>query len=263
MNITLDGSTRLYIIVGDPIAQVKSPSGITAELQKRGANALLFPAHVLPSDLAAWFASMSVMKNLDGIVLTIPHKNASIAFCKTLTPRAEFLQTVNTLKRNADGTWYGDAVDGEGHVQAQKNAGFVHSGKRALLIGAGGAGAAIAYAMVDAGVGELAIFDYDQGRLESLVAKLTSLGKAKVRKGSQDPSSYDVVVNASPMGMKPNDPLPIDTSKLVATQLVSDVVTLPHLSALVQAARDVGCSTVTGNEMFYCVRELVVDFLLN
>jgi shikimate dehydrogenase len=263
MNNTLDGSTRLYAIAGDPIAQVKSPGGITAELQKRGANALLFPAHVLPSDLTTWFTGMSAMKNLDGIVLTIPHKNASVTYCKTLTPRAAFLQTVNTLKRNPDGTWHGDAIDGSGHVEAQKRNGFVHSGKRALQIGAGGAGAAIAFALVEAGVAELAIHDADPSRLEALTTRLASLGKAKISIGSTDPTGFDVIVNATPMGMQPNDPLPFDASKLMSNQFVSDVVTLPEHSALVQAAQDKGCSTVTGNEMFYCVRDLVVDFLLS
>ncbi|MEY4294544.1 MAG: hypothetical protein RLY82_232, partial [Pseudomonadota bacterium] len=104
----LDGATRVHFIVGDPIAQVKSPAGVSLAFQERGHNAMVMPAHVAPTDLAAWLNSASLAKNVDGLIVTIPHKFACFDLCATTSDRASFLKTVNTMRRNPDGTWHGD-----------------------------------------------------------------------------------------------------------------------------------------------------------
>jgi shikimate dehydrogenase len=91
-------------------------------------------------------------RNVDGIIVTVPHKFDCHAFCATSSPRAEFLGAVNTIRRNADGSWHGDMFDGLGYVKAIESKGFALSGKKALLVGAGGAGSAIAHSLVLAGV---------------------------------------------------------------------------------------------------------------
>ena len=118
MQDTLNGATRVHFIVGDPIAQVKSPAGVTEAYQERGHNAMVMPAHVAPSDLAAWLAGVSLAKNVDGIIVTVPHKFACFDLCATASDSARFLHTVNTMRRNANGTWHGDMFDGLGFVQA-------------------------------------------------------------------------------------------------------------------------------------------------
>ena len=262
MQAQLNGATRLYYIVGDPIAQVKSPVGVTEELRGHGANAVVVPSHVATADLGAWFAGVSLAKNVDGVIVTVPHKFAAFEFCATSSERAGFLRTVNTMRRNADGSWHGDMFDGLGFVQALRDRGCNPAGKRALLVGAGGAGSAIAHALLLSGVSTLAIGDESRSRRETLVNRLAELKLAVVAPGTADPSGFDLVLNATPMGMSAVDPYPLQVQRLAAHMFVGCVITQPVVSPLIAAARAAGCNTATGADMFSRVRNLMVDFLL-
>lgn len=261
MNFALTGATRLNVIVGDPIAQVKSPEGVTQSFQARGVDAILVPAQVAPADLTLFLDACTKLKNLDAIIITVPHKFACFAYCRSASERSQFLGTVNVMRREGEG-WRGDIVDGLGFVSAARSHGADPKGKRALLVGAGGAGSAIALALVEAGVRELAIHDDDAKRRDALIGRLAALGKAKISVGSPDPTGFDFVGNATPAGMKPGDPLPVDVSKLAAQTYVGCVITSPAVSPLVAAARALGCVTGTGNEMYAALQEMMVDFLL-
>src|SRR5574343_908451 len=213
MSQAFSGATRVHFIVGDPIAQVKSPAGVTQAFRDAGRNAVCIPAHVRPADLAGWTRGVSLAHNVDGLIVTVPHKFACFDLCATTSDRAGFLQAVNTLRRNADGTWHGDMFDGMGYVQAMQAKGCEPLGQRALLVGAGGAGSAIAYSLITAGVQELAVHDADAVRRDALLARLASLGLGQVSVGSSDPTGFDLCINATPIGMNEGDPHPIDASK--------------------------------------------------
>ncbi|WP_399680880.1 shikimate dehydrogenase family protein [Xenophilus sp.] len=260
-DIRLSGATRVHFIVGDPIAQVKSPQGVTQAFQARGLQAVVVPAHVAPDDLADWLRGVSLAQNVDGVIVTVPHKFASAALCATLSERAAFLGAVNTLRRTAGGRWHGDMFDGLGCVQALRGHGCDPAGRRALLVGAGGAGTAIAHALVLAGVAQLAVHDGDAARRDALVGRLAGLGRCPVAAGSADPAGFDLVVNASPAGMREDDPLPVQAEGLAPGTFVACVVTQPAVTPLIAAARARGLDTSTGNDMFACVRDLMVDFL--
>ncbi|MGS5087903.1 shikimate dehydrogenase family protein [Hydrogenophaga sp. A37] len=262
MNDTLDGASRLHYIVGDPIAQVKSPAGVTQAFAEHGCNAICVPAHVAPAHLADWVRGVSLAHNVDGIIVTVPHKFACTDLCASTSERAAFLHTVNTMRRNADGSWHGDMFDGLGFVTAMQDNGGQPAGKKALLVGAGGAGSAIAHALVMAGVRELAIFDPDEQRRAALVERLAGLNRCPVGHGSADPTGFDIVINATPVGMKESDPYPLDVTKLDARMFCGCVITAPAITPFIAAARAKGCSTMTGTDMFARVRDLMVDFLL-
>lgn len=262
MTQLLNGATRLHFIVGDPIAQVKSPAGVTQAFQDAGRNAICIPAHVAPPDLAGWHAGVSLARNVDGIIVTVPHKFAYQALCDTRSGRAEFLGAVNILRRNADGSWHGDMFDGLGYVEAMREQGCAIEGRRALLVGAGGAGSAIAHSLVVGGVGELAIHDPDLARRDALVQRLAGLGLGKVVAGSHDPGGFDIAINATPVGMQPSDPHPIDSTRFTPAMFVGCVITAPAVTPMIQSARDRGCRTMTGADMFAKVRDLMVAFLL-
>ena len=256
------GATRVHFIVGDPIAQVKSPFGVTQAFEQAGRDAICVPAHVSTAELSQWLDGVSKSKNVDGIIVTVPHKFDCYVLCASASPRAEFLKTVNTMRRNADGTWYGDMFDGLGYVEAMRAKGCQPEGKKALLVGAGGAGSAIAHALVMAGVSELAIHDPDLTRRDTLIQRLASLNKAQVTAGSADPTGMDIALNATPMGMKATDPTPIDVSRIHAQMFVGCVITAPAVPPLIEAARAKGCATMTGADMFARVRDLMVNFLI-
>lgn len=263
MTDALNGASRIHFIVGDPIAQVKSPAGVTQAFAEHGRNAICVPAHVSPEHLADWLRSASLAQNVDGIIVTVPHKFACTDRCATTSDRAAFLHTVNAMRRNADGTWHGDMFDGLGCVAALRDNGYQPEGKKALLVGAGGAGSAIAHALVMVGVSELAIFDPDEQRRSSLVERLAGLGKCPVRHGSADPTGFDLVFNATPVGMKESDPYPLEVSKLSRDMFCGCVITAPAITPFIAAAREKGCRTMTGADMFARVRDLLVEFLLD
>ena len=256
------GATRVYFIVGDPIAQVKSPFGVTQAFEQAGRDAVCVPAHVATADLPAWLDGVSKSRNVDGVIVTVPHKFDCYSLCTTASPRAEFLKTVNTMRRLADGSWHGDMFDGLGYVQAMRLKGCAPEGQTALLVGAGGAGSAIAHSLVMAGVRELAIHDPDTTRRDTLVARLAGLGLTQVSAGSPNPAGCDIAINATPIGMKDTDPLPLEVQGLSRNTVVGCVITAPAVTPLITAANALGCRTMTGADMFAQVRDLMVNFLL-
>ena len=261
MAVAVNGATRLHIIVGDPIVQVQSPAGMTRAFAADGENAVLLPVHVTPSDLGALLAAISPVRNLDGIIATIPHKFACYRFCSSASERARFLGAVNIMRRTADGAWHGDMLDGLGFVGAIRAKGCEPRGLRALLVGAGGAGSAIAYSLLEEGVGELAIHDADPARRDALIARLAKMAKVPVIAGSSDPAGFGLVVNASPAGMQPGDPYPVDPARLAPATFVGCVITAPEVSPIVAAARALGRNASTGIDMYNAAQKMMLDFL--
>lgn len=262
MSVSVTGATRLNVIVGDPIAQVRSPAGMTAAFEARGHDGIVVPVRVAPADLPAFLSVADKLTNLDGIIVTVPHKFGCFEHCASATDRANFLSAVNIMRRRADGGWHGEMVDGMGFVGAIRGKGFDPNDKRALLVGAGGAGSAIALALADAGVSDLAIHDANTERRDRLIAKLSALGKTRVSAGSADPTGFDLVANATPSGMREGDPLPVDVDRLSPSTFVGCVITQPPVSPLVEAARARGCATSVGRDMYEALQSAMVDFLL-
>lgn len=262
MDVTLTGETRLYYIVGDPIAQVKSPPALTEILVARGANALVVPAHVAPANLDLFMKAARATQNVDGVVVTVPHKIAALDHCDEATERARFAGSTNVIRRGSDGRWRGDNTDGQGYMDGIAACGFDVAGKTALLVGAGGAGAAIAYEILARGAAQLKVHDIDVVRRDRIVARLAGRFPGRVSVGSADPTGVDLVANATPLGMRADDPLPVDATKLAATQFVADVITKPEISPLLVAARALGCATMPGAGMFNAQAQLLVDRML-
>ena len=172
----LNGATRLFPIIGDPIKYVESPMRLTRTFAERGYNGICVPMQVPADDLDAVMAGLTASQNVDGILVTMPHKFTAFAHCATSSERARMLGVVSVIRRNPDGTWHGDMLDGLAFVKAQKDHGAQPDGARALLVGAGGAGSAIAIALLEAGVRELVIHDADESRVATLLDLLSGIG---------------------------------------------------------------------------------------
>jgi shikimate dehydrogenase len=262
MSPQLDGATRLYPIIGDPVKYAESPVRLTETGSNRGHNGLCIPMHVRKEDLDVVMPALTALANVDGILVTMPHKSDAFAFCTTSSERAGKLGVVSVMRREPDGTWYGDTLDRLALVKAQTDHGAHIEGARALLIGAGSAGSQIALALVDAGVRELVIHDANQSSVSALVELLAGLGNSRVISGPPDPAGCDLVFNATPMGMEDGDPLPVDTALLTPSMFVGDVIAGHGVTPFIKAAQNAGCTVATGVHMVEAAQDLMADFML-
>jgi shikimate dehydrogenase len=211
------------------------------------------------ADFDGFMAAIKRVQNIDGMVITVPHKLAAARHCDALSERSRLLAAVNAMRRGPDGRWAGDMTDGIALLAALRAAGFEAKGRRALVVGVGGAGSAVVLALAQAGA-RVAVHDIAAARRDDLCGRLA---RWDVAAGSADPAGFDLVVNATPLGMAPGDPLPVDTGKLAAPAWVADLVTAPAVTPLLEAARRRGARTLTGEDMFAPQAGILADFLLH
>ena len=261
MSINLNGRTRLFPLLGDPIIYARSPDWLSKRMAERGMNMITLPMEVPEGALDAVMTGLAATKNVDGICLTMPHKAAAFKYCKTVTETSHMLGIVSALRRNRDGSWYGHTTDGDAYLKAQVNNGAKIQGARVLLLGCGGAGSAIAISMLNADARELVVHDVDPARSAKLVDLLQQKGGGRIKAGSNDPRGFDVVANATPMGMADGDPLPLDQNLLAPSMFVGDVVAGHGETPLIRAAREAGCRTADGDAMVVAVLDIMCDML--
>jgi len=257
----LSGETLLYPIIGDPITFVKSPQRLTSEFEARNHNGICVPMQVPDGQLENVVRGLGPVPNIRGLLITMPHKKGMFAYCATSSETSKMLGVVNVARRNADGSWHGDMLDGIAFVAAQKKEGARPRGARVLQIGAGAAGSAIAIALLDAGVRELVLHDANQSRLDDLVRLLSGLGRGRVVAGPPNPAGCEMVVNATPMGMSPEDPLPVPANLLTSSMFVGDVVAGHGVTPFLKCAQAAGCKTADGVQMVEAAMEIMPDFL--
>jgi shikimate dehydrogenase len=251
----ISGKTALLAIVGSPIAQVKSPQNFNAWFEQHGEDAAMIPIDLDGQSLDQFVDTMRAWRNLRGCVVTVPYKHAIAEHLDALTERARALACVNVIRREPDGTLTGDMVDGDGFIKAARRHGFEARDARVLVIGAGGAGSAIAWSLCEQGVASLTLTDVNAPRTQRLRA-LLALHFPSIITGTYFDSlaSFDLVVNASPAGMTGYDALPLAQSQLSSLQpgtLVADVVTSPDITRFLELARLAGCRIQTGAEMAF------------
>ena len=210
----LNGETRLFPIIGDPIIYVKSPERLTSGFAARGHNGLCIPMQVPEGDLESVMHGLTVIPNIDGLLVTMPHKFTAYTYCATSSEWARLLEVVSVMRRNPDGSWHGDMLDDLAFVKAQKDHGAEPEGARVLLIGAGGAGSAIAIALLESGMRELIIHDTNEARVAKLIELVADLGRGRVRFGPNDPTGCTMVCNATPLGMARVTHCPLQQSYL-------------------------------------------------
>ena len=248
--ITIKGATRLYPIIGDPIAQVRSPEVFSARFAEAGIPAVCIPMHVPSERFDAIVPQLLALGNVDGLIATVPFKPRMLRFANRLGRTAQTVGALNALRREADGSWTGDMFDGMGFVRGAQNKGERLERRRVALFGAGGAGSAIACGLAEAGAQSIAVIDQEVGKAEALVEALKRAFPACALSVARDmPPAVDMVVNASPVGMKPDDGLPGNIGHLDPETLVGDVVILPAASPMIRHAKACGCRYVDGREM--------------
>ena len=257
----IDGATRLLVIIGDPIAQVRSPLALNRRLASLGHNQVMLPWHAPADAFAPVMTGLMQTRNLDGIVVTYPFKEKALAFADRIAPRAAQVGAANAIRREADGRWTADMFDGVGLVQAVASLGEDVSGRGVKLLGAGGAGSAIAFALAASGASELSIYDVDPVRAASLADKVGKASPAcRTASGGPELGAATLLVNATPVGLRADDPLPVPLDELTRATTVIDIVTRQAGTRLLEHARARGCPHVGGAAMVEGQLEALLEF---
>lgn len=243
------GTTRVFLVVGDPVTQVVAPRLFNAVFQQCALDAVLVPAQVSAADFEPFVRQVLRAPNIGGLWITIPHKPASARLVDSCTRLASLAGSVNAIRREADGRLGGALFDGEGFVKAVRHFGFTTLGRSALVVGAGGAGAAIAASLLEAGVSQLALHDLGD-QASALAARLRADSSCPVQVLDRpDPSGFDLVVNATPLGLNPSDPLPFEVAALSPGALVVDILMKREPTPLLEACGARGVRALPGFEM--------------
>ncbi|MEV0396281.1 shikimate dehydrogenase family protein [Polymorphospora rubra] len=246
----ISGTTRVYALLGDPITQVRAPGLLNPVLARRGTDAVLIPMRVAPADFERVVHGLGQVANLHGLLVTVPHKAAALALADRATDRARLAGSANALRREPDGTWSADTFDGDGFVRGLIAVGQHPRDRRVCVVGAGGAGSAVAVALLDAGVAELRLADTNPDRLETLRKRLSVAYPGRVAAAVRPQlADADLAVNATPLGLHPDDPLPFAVTGLPAGSLVADIIMSPAETALLREARRWGLPTHPGEPM--------------
>ncbi|MGW0615274.1 shikimate dehydrogenase family protein [Streptomyces sp. NPDC002788] len=254
----ITGSTRLFAVIGDPVEQVQAPSMMNALFARLGIDAVLVPAHATPARLAAVVRGLQSTGNVDGLLITVPHKRAVLDLADEVSPTAALSNGANAMRRAPDGRWQADNFDGEGFVRGLRAAGHEPAGRHVWLVGAGGAGSAIAVSLLSADA-ELTITDLDENRVRTLAERLSPHFTGRLHSAA-GPVAADLAVNATPLGMRPEDPLPFDPALLPSSTVVVDIVMKPRRTALLRTAEKHGLKVHYGSAMLSHQLDLYLDF---
>ena len=246
------GTTTLIAHIGYPTHAFKSPMIYNPYFEHAGIDAVVVPMGVKVEDFDAVFRAIFKFTNVRGALITMPHKVTSCALVDELSPTALIAGACNAIVLRPDGTLLGDMFDGAGFVRGVLRKGVKLDGARALVVGCGGVGCAIAASLAASGVAEIGLFDVHAASAEGLAARLrTHYAALKVSTGFNDPAGFDVVVNATPMGMNAGDKLPMDVSRIAPTTFVGEVVMKSEMTAFLAAAKARGCSVQIGTDMLF------------
>ena len=248
----ITGNTELIAHIGYPTHSFKAPMIYNPYFDSIGVNACVVPMGCKPDDFPAFLRAVFSLTNIRGALITMPHKVAVVDLVDRVTPTVSVAGSCNAVRIGADGKLEGDMFDGEGFVRGVKRKGITVAGASVLVVGSGGVGSAIAASFAAAGVSRIALFDVNTVSMEALAARLRQHYPAlDVQTGSNDPAGFDIALNATPMGMNPGDPLPMDVSRIASTTFVGEVVMRAETTAFLAAVQARGCRVQVGTDMLF------------
>ena len=255
------GKADIFVMLAHPVGHAKSPGIFNEIFEERGLDSLMVALTCAPQDFDTFWAGLDAARNVRGVIVSVPYKAAVFGKCAQAHDRAARVQSANSLCRLPGGGWYADNFDGVGFIDALRVRSHDFTGQRVLQVGAGGAGASIAHCLAEAEVAAITLCDVDPTRAQALVRLVEAAFPAcAVTIGPADPAGMDMAVNATPMGLKPDDPLPMDITRLAPGTLVVDIVMEPAETALLREAKRIGCRTQPGRPMMDFQTEAMAAF---
>ena len=248
----IDGNTRLIAHIGHPTRTFKSPMIYNPYFESEGINAVVVPMDCTAGHFASLLQAILSLGNTLGALITMPHKVSVVDLLDDVTATVRVAGACNAVRREPDGRLVGDMFDGAGFVRGILRRGFQPAARRLLVVGTGGVGSAIAASLAATGPGEIALFDAKPQAAEALAERIRAHYPAvRVSTGRNDPAGFDLVVNASPLGMKDDDPLPVDVARLSPDCFVGEVVMSREFTPFLAAAQSRGCRVQVGTDMLF------------
>jgi shikimate dehydrogenase len=248
----INGDTILIAHLGYPTKSFRAPMIYNPYFEKIGFNAIVMPMGVKAEDYAEVLKALFELTNIRGALVTMPHKVTTLALMDEISTTARIAGACNAILRRPDGSLIGDMFDGEGFVRGVVRKGRHIARESALVVGCGGVGSAIAASLAAAGVSRLGLFDAHSASAVSLGSRLAAhYPKLEVQTGAKDPSGYDIVVNATPIGMNDGDPLPMDVDRIAPSSFVGEVVMKQEMTPFLRAAQAKGCAIQIGVDMLF------------
>ena len=255
----ISGTTTLVAHLGYPTHTFKSSLICNPWFEKNGVDAVVVPMGIKGENYPNFFRSVFTLTNIRGALVTMPHKVTTLDLVDEISPTAEIAGATNAVLRREDGSLLADQFDGAGFVRGVLSKGFDTSGKRALVVGNGGVGSPIAASLAGLGLAGIGLFDPDMAASEALAQRITTqYPDVQIAIGSKDPEGYDLIVNATPLGMRDGDPMPVDVERITPGSYVGDVVLKSDVTPFLQAALEKGCTVQAGSDMLF---ELVPAYL--
>ena len=256
----ISGKTSLLPLFGYPTKAFKAPLIYNPWFDKHGIDAVVVPMGVKPEDYASVLKSVFQLTNVPGALVTMPHKVTTVGLLDEVTTAVKIAGACNAILKRPDGTLLGDIFDGAGFTRGLQRKGFVFAGAKCLVVGSGGVGSAIAASLAAEGVAAITTFDTYGESAKGLAARLSQHYPALVAKtGINDAAGYDLVVNATPLGL-PGDPLPMDITHLAAETFVGEVVMKTEMTPLLLAAKERGCRFQIGTDMLFEMIPAYLEF---
>ena len=248
----IDGNTHFIAHIGFPTHSFKAPLIYNPYFADAGINVVVVPMACEPAQFEGLLRAVLPLPNCKGALITMPHKVTAMGLASQISPVARVAGACNAMRCGDNGEVIADMFDGAGFVLGVKGKGFDPAGKRALVIGSGGVGSAIAASLADAGVSDLGVFDVNAPAAEALAERLKRhYPGLSAHPSAPDPRGFDLVVNATPLGMRADDPLPFDTQHLAASTFVGEVVMSQEETPLLAIARAKGCAVQVGVDMLF------------
>ena len=248
----ISGKTKLIAHLGFPTESFKAPMIYNPYFEEYGIDCVVVPMGSKPEDFQTFLRLVFALSNIQGALITMPHKVATVALLDEASTTVKVAGSCNAVRPGPGGTLVGDMFDGEGFVRGVQRKGRTFAGARVLVVGCGGVGSAIAASIAKAGAADLAVFDAYTPMMDGLATRLRQNYPAlTVTTGSTDPAGFDIVVNATPLGMKDGDPLPMDVARIAPTTFVGEVVMKTEITPFLAAARERGCDYQIGTDMLF------------
>ncbi|GHF43848.1 shikimate dehydrogenase family protein [Seohaeicola zhoushanensis] len=261
MTALISGHTRIIPHIGVPTESFRAPMIYNPWFEECGADVVVVPMGCEAEDFAAFLPLVARLRNFAGALITMPHKVPVVDLLDEASPTVRACGACNAVRRDASGRLVGDMFDGEGFVRGMERKGRAAAGASALVVGAGGVGSAIAASLARAGVARLGLFDTDRARVEALADRIRQhFPGCEIETGSKDPAGWDIVVNATPLGMDAGDPLPVEVERIAPATFVGEVVMKVEQTPFLAAAAARGCATQVGTDMLFEMIPAYLEF---